>query len=134
MGIVGFFIRVGLAIALVLLTYNPSGTSYFHWVQAGFETDLAVKALAGILLVILYIICLRATLGSIGVFGAGLVIALLASIVWVLVDYGYLNVQNPGLMQWIILCGIGIVLGVGLSWSHVRRWLSGQRDVDDVET
>lgn len=134
MGIVGFFIRVGLAIALVLLTYNPSGTSYFHWVQAGFGTDLAVKALAGILLVILYIICLRATLGSIGVFGAGLVIALLASIVWVLVDYGYLNVQNPGLMQWIILCGIGIVLGVGLSWSHVRRWLSGQRDVDDVET
>ena len=60
-------------------------------------------------------------------------IALLGSIVWVLVDYGYLNAQNPGLMQWIILCGIGIVLGVGLSWSHIRRWLTGQRDVDDVD-
>jgi len=25
------------------------------------------------------------------------------------------------------------VLGIGLSWSHVRRALAGQHDVDDVE-
>lgn len=133
MGFFGFLLRVALAMGLVLATYNPSGTSYFHWVQTGFETDTAVKALAGIVLVILYVIALRATMGSIGLIGAGLVAALLAAVVWVMVDYGYLNVAEPGLLQWLILAGIGIVLGVGLSWSHIRRALTGQRDVDDVE-
>ncbi len=133
MGLLGFLLRLVAAIALVLATYNPSGTSYFHWVQAGFETDTAVKALAGVVLVILYIICLRATLRSIGFLGAGLVAALLAAIGWVAVDYGYLNVEDPGLMQWLILIGAGVVLGIGLSWSHVRRALTGQRDMDDVD-
>ena len=133
MGLPGFLLRVLGAIALVLVTYNPSGTSYFRWVQAGFETDTAVKALAGVVLVILYIICLRATLRSIGLIGAALVVALLAAIGWVLVDYGYLNVDDPSLMQWLILIGAGFVLGVGLSWSHVRRALTGQRDMDDVD-
>ncbi|MEM7548015.1 MAG: DUF6524 family protein [Pseudomonadota bacterium] len=133
MGGVGFLVRIALAIGLVMVTYNPSGTSYFDWVQTGFETDTAVKALAGVVLVILYVICLRATLRSIGFIGAGLVIALLAAIIWVLVDYGYLNAEDPGLMQWLILLCIGIVLGIGLSWSHVRRALTGQRDMDDVD-
>ncbi|MEL6999718.1 MAG: DUF6524 family protein [Pseudomonadota bacterium] len=133
MGGFGFLLRIALAIGLVMVTYNPSGTSYFDWVQSGFETDTAVKALAGVVLVILYVICLRATLRSIGFIGAGLVIALLAAIIWVLVDYGYLNVEEPGLMQWLILLCIGIVLGIGLSWSHVRRALTGQRDMDDVD-
>ena len=133
MGLLGLLLRLVAAIALVLATYNPSGTSYFHWVQAGFEPDTAVKALAGVVLVILYIICLRATLRSIGFLGAGLVAALLAAIGWVAVDYGYLNVEDPGLMQWLILIGAGFVLGIGLSWSHVRRALTGQRDMDDVD-
>ena len=101
--------------------------------QSGFETDTAVKALAGVVLIIVYVICLRATLRSIGLIGAGLVVALLAAIGWVLVDYGYLSVEDPGLMQWLILISAGFVLGVGLSWSHVRRGLTGQRDMDDVD-
>lgn len=133
MGLLGFLLRLGGAIVLVLVTYNPTGTSYFHWVRDGFESDTAVKALAGVVLVILYIICLRATLRSIGLIGAGLVVALLSAIGWVLVDYGYLDVQDPGLMQWLILIAAGFVLGVGLSWSHVRRGLTGQRDMDDVD-
>ena len=133
MGFPGFLLRLLGAVALVLATYNPSGMSYFHWVQSGFEADTAVKALAGVVLVILYVICLRATLRSIGLVGAGLVVALLAAIGWVLVDYGYLDVQDPGLMQWLILIAAGFVLGVGLSWSHVRRALTGQRDMDDVD-
>ncbi len=34
---------------------------------------------------------------------------------------------------WIGLVALATVLGIGLSWSHVRRYLSGQSDVDDVE-
>lgn len=133
MGLVGFLIRLVLAIVLVLATYNPSGTSLYHWVQEGFETDLPLKVLACVVLLIGYVICVRATFRSIGIVGVGLVAALLGAIGWVLYDYGYLDVEDPGLMQWLILLGAGLILGIGLSWSHVRRAISGQADMDDVD-
>lgn len=133
MGPLGFFLRLGFAIALVLGTYNPSGMSFYHWVSEGYETDMALKALFSVLLLIGYVICVRATFRSIGVFGVLLVAALLGSLAWVLFDYGVLSVEDPGLLQWLSLLGLGLILGVGLSWSHVRRKLSGQYDADDVD-
>ena len=133
MSIVGFLIRLVLAMLLVLATYNPTGTSLYHWVREGFETDLPLKALACVILFIGYVICVRATFRSIGIFGVLLVAALLGAIGWVLYDYGYLDVEDPGLMQWLILLGMGLILGIGLCWSHVRRAISGQADMDDVD-
>ena len=132
MGFAGFLIRLIFAMVLVLATYNPTGTSYVHWVSSGFETDLPLKALAGVLLLIGYVICIRATFRSIGIFGVLLVAALLAAIGWVLYDYGLLNVDDPGLMQWLGLLAAGLILAIGLSWSHIRRMISGQSDMDDV--
>ena len=133
MGLVGFLIRLVLAMLLVLATFNPTGTSLFHWIKDGFETDLPLKVLACVVLLIGYVICLRATFRAIGIFGVALVAALLGAIGWVLYDYGYLDVEDPGLMQWLVLFGMGLILGIGLSWSHVRRAISGQADMDDVD-
>ncbi len=36
-------------------------------------------------------------------------------------------------VTYLVLFVIGAVLGTGMSWSHVRRRLSGQADVDEVE-
>ena len=95
------------------------------------EQPLAV--LLGLLLVIWYIIYLRATLRSIGGFGMFLVLAVVAALVWVLYDWGMLNLENPALNTWIAILALSIVLGIGLSWSIVRRMLSGQVDMDNVD-
>ncbi|MEM7742074.1 MAG: DUF6524 family protein [Pseudomonadota bacterium] len=133
MGLAGFLLRLAFTGGLVFATFNPSGLSYFHWTSTGFAADLPLKVLAGVLLVIGYVIALRATFRSIGVVGVALVAALLGSIVWVLVYYGLLNVADPGLMQWLALTGIALVLAIGLSWSHIRRMITGQADMDDVD-
>ena len=130
---IGFLLRLTFTIALVLLTYNPTGWSYFHWVRDGFETDLPLKALAGMMLLIGYIICIRATSRSIGIIGVGLIVALLAAIGWVANDFGILSLEDASLIQWLVLIACGLILGIGLSWSHVRRALAGQADVDDVD-
>ena len=88
---------------------------------------------AGLVLVVGYIIYLRATLRSIGAFGMILVLAIVAALIWVLVDFGLINLQNPTVNTWIALIALATVLGTGLSWSHVRRKLSGQSDMDDVD-
>jgi len=36
-------------------------------------------------------------------------------------------------VAWVVLAAVGLVLGIGMSWSHVRRWLAGQAAVDRVD-
>ena len=97
------------------------------------DGSISLMVLAGLLLLIGYIIYLRATLRSIGGFGMTLVLALVGALLWVLYDFGVLSLDNAGLNVWLGLLALSLVLGVGLSWSHVRRALSGQADMDDVD-
>ncbi|MSU89813.1 hypothetical protein GE300_09320 [Rhodobacteraceae bacterium 2CG4] len=128
-----FLIRWAAALALVLLTYNPAGFSYVDWVRGGFDQSPALKVLIGLLLFVAYVIYLRATVRSIGIVGIGLVLAIIAALIWVLIEAGIVSVENPSVMAWLGLITLSVVMGVGLSWSIIRRRLSGQLDVDDVE-
>ena len=48
----GVVTRIVLALALVLLTFNPSGHSFYHWISAPPPGITAVKAFAAVALVI----------------------------------------------------------------------------------
>lgn len=129
----GLLLRCLIAFVLLALTYNPTAWNYVRWAEASWGTDMPLVVLAGLLLITGYVIYLRATLRSIGAFGMALVAALVAALLWVLVDRGILRLDDPGLNTWIGLAALSVVLGVGLSWSLIRRRLSGQADVDDVD-
>jgi hypothetical protein len=129
----GFILRWLAAFALLAATYNPTDYNYIKWVMMLGDGSISLMVLAGLLLLIGYIIYLRATLRSIGGFGMMLVLALVGALLWVLYDFGVLSLDNAGLNVWLGLLALSLVLGVGLSWSHVRRALSGQADMDDVD-
>ena len=76
---------------------------------------------------------MRATLRSIGAFGMLLVLAVVGAGLWVLYDLGVLRLDDPSFNVWLGLIALSFVLAIGLSWSIVRRALSGQADVDDVD-
>ena len=86
--------------------------------------------LAALLLLIGYIIYLRATLCSSDGFGILLVLALVGALLWVLYYFGVLSLDNTGLD----LLVLSLVRKGGLSSSHVRRALSAQANIDDVES
>jgi len=128
----GVLLRVLAALALVLLTYNPTGYSYYHWAltdPAGFS---AIKGLAGALLLAGWVFYLRASLSSLGWLGVVLLLLILGAVVWLLIDQKILDPSQPGVASWIALVGLALVLGVGMSWSLVRRRLTGQVDVDEI--
>ncbi|WP_299729819.1 DUF6524 family protein [uncultured Tateyamaria sp.] len=129
----GFFWRWLFAFVLLAATYNPTEFNYVRWVLDHGAANLSIAVLVGLLMTVGYIIYLRATLRSIGPFGMLLVLALVGAILWVLYDLGIVDLDNPGFNTWLGLIALSIVLGVGLSWSHVRRYLSGQADMDDVD-
>lgn len=129
----GLFIRWLFAFVLLAMTYNPTEWNYVSWSMTHYQTRLSVVVLSGLILAIGYIIYLRATVRSIGGFGMFLVLSVVAALLWVLYDLGLLKLDNADMNLWLGILALSLVLGIGLSWSHVRRHLAGQSDVDDVD-
>jgi len=129
----GFILRWLFAILLVLITYNPTHYSLFHWLYPFENHQLPLKILSILIILVIYIIFLRATFRSIGLLGIILAFGVSATLVWLFIDQGWMRVDNYKAFTWILLVVIGTILGIGVSWSHIRKKLTGQFDTDDVE-
>jgi hypothetical protein len=138
-GPAGLLLRMVGALVLVYATFNPTGHSYYHWVVAPLigtgapsAGSSALKFLAGVLLVIGWVVVLQATRRSIGLTGAFLALALCGGLIWLLIEQHVVSPTGSAAIAHIALVAIGLVLGVGMSWSLLSRRLTGQVDTDQV--
>lgn len=129
----GVLLRFLFAVILVFSTYNPEGYSFYHWVIKDYSNITPVKVLSGLILLIGWIIYIRATLRSLGAIGLILASAFFGTIIWLIIDWGLVATDNMKVMSYLILLVLCAVLAIGISWSHIRRRISGQVDVDEVE-
>jgi len=129
----GFLLRLAAAFTLVFTTYNPSGTSYFHWVRDNIFSPTPLMVLLGIVLLIGWTIYLRATMNSLGAFGLFLAVAFFGAILWLVIDRGLVPADSVTAITYMILVIMCFILAVGISWSHIRRRITGQVDVDELE-
>ena len=124
----GALLRIGVAIALVLSTFNPTGTSFVHWIATPPIAFTPGKALAALVLLIAWFLCLRTAFVALGKVGMLLGVAFFATLVWFLIDQGVLSLAGSAI-AWVVLLVVGTLLGVGLSWSLVRAKITGQIEV-----
>ena len=129
----GFILHLLAAILLVFSTYNPSGKSYYHWVSENLQNFTPLMALAGILVIIGWTIFLRATGRSLGAFGLILAAAFFGTILWMLIDWDLIPADSVEAITYIALAILSGILAIGISWSHIRRRMTGQVDVDEIE-
>lgn len=132
-----FLFRLLLAVVVVFTTYNPEGYSYYHWAIEKLVSDFAsfsiLKAFLGVVLLIGWTILIRATLRSLGLVGIILAVGFFGLLIWLLVDVSGLDAGNLRIISYIIELVLVGVLSAGVSWSHVRRKISGQVDMDEVD-
>lgn len=128
-----FGLRFLFSAILVFASYNPEGYSYFHWIEADFPTISIEQAFVGVLLLIGWIIYLRATLRSLGVVGMILALILFGLLVAMLWKWGWISLDASRSLTYVVEILIAVILAIGMSWSHIRRRLSGQLDTDDVD-
>jgi hypothetical protein len=129
-GWLGILLRVVAGVVLVLVTVNPLGWSYHHWAMSDVRDFGPAKAIAGALLLGGWVLYVRAAFHALGVLGVGLMALGCAAVVWLLSDWGLLDPSQPRALAWILLVSLGLVLGVGLAWSILRRRLTGQVDIE----
>ena len=128
---VSFLLRLAFALLMVFLTYNPSGFSWVGYLDA--DIPMVYKAASGMVLLIGWVMFLRATWNSLGPIGTVLAAAFFGVIIWLLVEWGLFALDNTTVVQWVALFIVACVLAIGMSWSHVRRRISGQYDTDEIE-
>ena len=138
-GPAGLLLRVLGAILLVYATFNPTGHSFFHWALAPLVGmgragggSAALKFLVGVVLLIGWVVVLQATRRSIGLTGGLLALALCGGLIWLLVEQHVVSPTGSAAIAHIALLAVGLVLGVGMSWSLLSRRLTGQVDTDQV--
>lgn len=124
----GALIRIALAIVLVLATFNPSGYSLVHWIAAPPVAVTPGKVLAVLALAIGWVVCLRTAFIALGKMGLLLGVALFGTLIWLLVDHDLLSLTGSAIV-WVGLLVVGLLLGVGLSWSLLRAKATGQIEV-----
>ena len=127
----GFLLRLLFATALVLLTYNPTGFSWAQMLLSDVET--VYKVATGIVLLIGWVVFLRATWNSLGALGTILATAFFGVIIWLMIEWQLFAADDVVTLEWMGLAVLSGVLAVGMSWSHIRRRLSGQYDTDEIE-
>lgn len=125
----GAFVRILLALVLVFTTFNPTGYSLFHWITAAPVAVTPGKVLALIALAIGWLICLRTAFIAMGRLGLALGVALFGVLVWFLVDHELVSLSGSGIV-WVGLTVVGLLLGLGLSWSLLRAKATGQIEVN----
>ncbi len=128
---VSFLLRYLIAIILVFVTYNPSSYSWLHWLNS--DTAMVYKVATGIVLLIGWVMYLRATWNSLGALGTLLAAAVFGVLIWMMMEWGLLALDNTSIMLWVGEFVLSGVLAVGMSWSHIRRKVSGQYDTDEIE-
>jgi amino acid transporter len=127
----GFLLRFAAGLILVFATYNYEEYSYYHWIKNSFPPG-ALQAFVGVLLIVGWAIYIRAALRSLGIVGLLLATAFFGTLIWLIVDVGLVSLDNMRVISYLVQILLAMVLSTGLSWSHVRRRLSGQMDTDDV--
>lgn len=127
----GFLIRWVFAFVLLALTFNPTEFNYSRWAVQNWQDQMPLAVLGGLVLLVAYVLFFTAVLRGIGTLGVILILAVVAALVWVLVDFGWIDLDNPTSNTWIALVALSIVLAVGMYWGILWRRLSGQLEVDD---
>lgn len=120
------------AFVIVFGTYNPAGYSFVHWAFIN-ATDklIALKVLVGITLFIGWAFYFYSTKRALGWFGTSLAAIFFGVIFWLLIDWKIIE-ANVNTITWIVEIVLALTLWIGVSGALIRRRLSGQYSVDDV--
>lgn len=124
--------RMLIAAVVVLGTYNPTGTSVFHWMKGHDDITNAWVILVGILAFLLNVALLIAAWKALGKVGTIILLILFAGLVYLALQEGWATQDSPVTLQWLALILYSGFLGIGLSGAILWRRATGQVVTDEA--
>jgi len=128
-------IRVLIAAVVVFGSYNPTGTSVFHWVKNSLNGEMpdAWVVLGAIVTILINVVLLIAAWKALGKIGIIIILILFASLVYLALQEGVVSTSNNDSLQWLALTLYSVFLGIGLSGAILWRRATGQVVTDEAD-
>jgi hypothetical protein len=128
----GVVARGLFSLFVVFAVYNPSGTSYLHWVAGGFELFWAKLAVGAFLLAVLWVLW-RTTLGVLKPLGVGLMLAIcLGAGATIIGATGNGIFEGNTLLMWLLV-SLAALFTAGLCYSHLHHRLGGISHTEEIK-
>ncbi len=127
----GVVSRALFSLFVVFAIYNPSGTSFLHWVLGGFEW-FWVKLATGAALAGVCMVMWRTTIGVLGRRGIALVVAFCLGVGMTALHLSGIGLfRGDTLLMWALVSLAG-VFTAGLCYSHLHHRLGGISHTEDL--
>ena len=126
-------VRLLIAAAVVIGTYNPSGKSIYHWVVGHENPTDAWVVLVAIIALLINIALLIATWKALGMVGTVIALIFFAALVYLSLQEGWVSTNNQSSLQWLGLILYSVFLGIGLAGAIHWRRATGQLITDEAE-
>jgi hypothetical protein len=118
-----WLLRFAGVLVLVLVTWNPEGHSFVHWVGE-FEGEVTSPfALTGVVLTIAWVVVFVTSWKSLGVIGTGLLAALIGTALWAAFDWVGATLSGRAI-SYVVLVAIALALSIAMSWKAFTRRFS----------
>jgi hypothetical protein len=116
----GWLLRFLAVFVLVLVTWNPEGRSFVHWVSDWEQGITPPKAFVGVVLTIAWVAAFVTSWKSLGVIGTGLLAALVGTGLWMAADWVGVTLSGRAI-SYLVLVSIAAVLSSAMSWKAFRN-------------
>jgi len=125
--------RMIIAAIVVFATYNPTGSSVFHWVVNNDNPTDAWVILGAIVAILANIALLIAAWKALGKLGTIIVIIFFAALIYLSLQEGWVSADNRVSLEWLALILYSVFLGIGLSGAIIWRRATGQVVTDEAD-
>ena len=117
--VVTFLRHLLRSLALVLLTYNPSGWSYASWLATTDRAPASLVLLVGLLLLYGLWHLVRQGHGSLGTANLLACFVRVRAMLWAGTDLHLINLSPTD--TWLVLIALATTRAIGASWPDWRR-------------
>ncbi len=125
--------RLLIAALVVFATYNPTGTSVFHWIMNHDNPTDAWVILGAIVALLANVALLIAAWKALGKLGTIIVLIFFAALVYLSLQEGWVSSANQSSIEWLALLLYSGFLGIGLSGAILWRRATGQVVTDEAD-
>lgn len=125
--------RMIIAAIVVFATYNPTGTSVFHWVVNNENPSDAWVILGAIVVILANIALLIAAWKALGKLGTIIVAIFFGALIYLSLQEGWVSADSRVSLEWLALILYSVFLGIGLSGAIIWRRATGQVVTDEAD-
>ncbi|NND92314.1 MAG: hypothetical protein HKN42_15755 [Granulosicoccus sp.] len=125
--------RMLIAAVVVFATYNPTGTSIYHWVMNNENPADAWVILGAIVAILANVALLIAAWKALGKLGTFIVFIFFAALIYLSLQEGWVSSGSIESLEWLALILYSVFLGIGLSGAIIWRRATGQVVTDEAD-